>query len=201
MGRTILSEYSATGASYAGRGEWEEWRGEEAGRARREEMRDRRLTMGREHSETRPQAQGRAMRKEDVRWELERERRRMEDHDVRAWQLDRMIDAEVEKARQEGKEQRLTMLERLWLDQARHMKDMDQRRKRQEEGRQDEKEDDVIDDEVAPTDVDEEEESEAGEAGEVVEVVEESMAEVVEAEGKEGGKRGTEDTADKRRRL
>ena len=138
MGRTILSEYSATGAACHGQGEWEDWRPEE--------LRDRRLTMGREHSETRPQAQGRAMRKEDVRWELERERRRMEDHDVKLWKLDRMKDEEVEKARREeeewsvekwkreewGREQAMQMSERL--RESRLKEEMDQRSRRQEEG-------------------------------------------------------------------
>ena len=148
MGRTILSEYSATGAACHGQGEWEDWRPEE--------LRDRRLTMGREHSETRPQAQGRAMRKEDVRWELERERRRMEDHDERQWKLDRMIDEVVDKAREELRLRNMTMIERLWMEQARHMTEMRLRKDMEEVG--------VIDgdeeEEVALTEVDEEQESE-----------------------------------------
>ena len=61
--------YSVAGAVAKDRGgEVEDWRGEEAARARREELRECRLRKGREKSEGRWEGQRRAMRKE--RWEV-----------------------------------------------------------------------------------------------------------------------------------
>ena len=106
--RTILEEwaYSVAGAVAKDRGgEVEDWRGEEAARARREELREWRLRKGREKSEGRWEGQRRAMRKEDGRWELERERRRMEEQDERLWKLEMMKDKEVEEERRQKEEE------------------------------------------------------------------------------------------------
>ena len=86
------------------------------------------------------------MRKEDVRWEVEVERRRMEDQDERLWQEDRMIDDEVEAARgreEEWSVEKWTREERR-REQAMQMTEgLQEIRRRQEEERQEEKEKEV----------------------------------------------------------
>ena len=117
-------EDSVAGAVYESEAEVKE---KEAGRARRDELRRRRLMIGREKSEGRWEGQRRAMRKEDGRWELERERRRMEEQDESLERLKMMKIVEeeeewsVEKWRREewGREQARRMTERLWKEQAR----------------------------------------------------------------------------------